>query len=395
MVCSYLIDYKEGEKYMKSKEILIIGGGIAGLAMLQFLRNTHHQVTLIEKAKQFRSEGAGIMLGINAMSLMQTLGLSEKILAHGIKLKEFCMIDSHGQLLGKSDSNYMYEHTGFPTVAIHRSLLHEILCSNLNQENIKLNTTVDTIKSTAGKTEVVFNDGQSKTFDLVIGADGIHSPTRKLCNISSNLRFSGYTCWRFVIDLADDVGYSGAEIWCKGKRFGIVPIGQNKFYCFATCNSSLDAAEYQNLSVRDFEQLFAGFGGMVQNILSHLSDNHVLIHNDIKDQKNICMVNDGIAFMGDAAHAATPNMGQGAGMAIEDAYRLFHALASSSTIADALADYDCKRTPRVKLIRDRSFTIGKVAQWESNLATSLRNRVLKLLPENGLTKNQIKFLLAY
>ncbi len=381
---------------MDSKKILIIGGGIGGLTMMQFLKNSRHKVTLIERENELKADGAGIMLGINAMKIIKTLGLLESILADGISLNQFCITDAEGGILGKSDMGFLKQQTGLPTVAIHRTHLHKILSNGLERENIELGTSVKHISTKATKNIVLFENGRSEFFDLIIAADGIRSYSRKLCGVPSMLRFSGYTCWRFVIDVPENFCTNiGFEMWGKGKRFGIVPIAGNKLYCFATCNATEKESKYQKLNVKEFKSLFSEFGGKVPKILTYLTENHKLIHGDLRDQKNICMTKGNIAFMGDAAHAATPNMGQGAGMAIEDAFILNRSLDTESNMMDALKIYNAKRTPRVKTIRDKSYSIGKVSQWESSLAISLRNRVLKTLPSMGLTKSQKKLLLNF
>ena len=380
---------------MQPKKILIVGGGIGGLSLMQFLKNTAHQVTLIEKASHLRAEGAGIMLGINATKLLAKLDLMEKVLAHGTALDAFCMTDSQGQLLAKSDSNQLLQLTGLPTVGIHRGDLQRILAHRLEQSQIKFDTHIHAIIIGTDKKEVVFSNGHSETYDLIIAADGIHSPTRRLCHVPSALRYSGYTCWRLVVNFTKDCGTSGYEMWGKGKRFGIVPIGQNTIYCFATCNATKNSKAFQHISINEFKSLFSEFDGLANQIISCIPDDQTIIHNDLYDQQELCMINNGVAFMGDAAHAATPNMGQGAGMAIEDAFVLYNALTHHYSMADALAEYQRKREPRVKIIRDKSFTLGKIAQWESAVAIKIRNRLLKTLPVNGLTQSQRKLLLDF
>ncbi len=379
--------------------MLIVGGGIAGLTMFQFLQNRGHQVTLVEKADKLRADGAGIMLGINAMKVMGILGLSDEVLskgAPGAPLKEFSMTDSRGTMLGKVESRYLQNETGYATVGIHRAALHEILTDNLTSANVKLCTSVKQITTNLEKNDVVFSDGDEQTYDLIIAADGIYSNTRDLRNITSALRYSGYTCWRLVVDVSEKFSVdSGFEMWGRAKRFGIVPIGKNKIFCFATCNAQANEENYKYLSVEAFKHLFAEFGGLAQKILSLLSEEHELIHSDLYNQQNICMTYGNIVFVGDSAHAAIPNMGHGAGMAIEDAYVLNQLLISTDSVTEALKEYNLMRSPRVQLIRDKSYTLGKVAQWNSYLAIMLRNYMLKLLPSQVLTKSQKIFLLDF
>ena len=380
------------------KKILIVGGGIGGLTAMNYLIAQGHDVHLIEKQPDFHPVGAGIMLGINAMKLLGELGLAEQVINQGQSLQDFSIVDRKGRFVGMTDAKFMEAETGHKTVAIHRGVLQTILSSKLDITQCRFNTEIKQLDQNSNESvEVTYQDDSTDRFDLVIAADGIHSPTRKLLSLPSTLRYAGYTCWRFVVDapkdlLAHDKGY---EYWGKGRRFGIVPLGDNQVYCFATANSPQNIEENKTLSTADFKEKFVAFEGEVPKILNQLSDDDTLIHNDLCDQMAVRLQKDRVALLGDASHAATPNMGQGAAMAIEDAYVLSQCLTSESDIPKALQSYESRRVARVKLIRDRSHRVGSISQWESPFTSAIRNSMLRLTPKQSLSKDLCQLLMDY
>jgi len=377
-------------------KVLIAGGGVAGLSVMGFLRGLGYEVSLVEKAESLRAQGAGLLLGINAMKILSELGVAEQVIASGQVLKSVKAVDKHGKEIGNTDAVYMEAQTGYKTVAIHRTALHSILSESLPNEEIHLGATVSRLENTEHGVKVTFSDDSCSDYDLMIAADGIYSETRKLLQQGSQLRYAGYTCWRFVIDRPESIdAHCGQEYWGTGRRFGVFPLGENKLYCFATLNAAENDVQYKNLNVERFKELYAEFGGSVPEVLRSLSQDDVLIHGDLRDQQQLLLQQKNVVILGDAAHAATPNMGQGAAMALEDAYVLSECLKNESAISLALQAYEQRRAARVKQIRDRSYIVGKIGQWESSLASSIRNSILRILPKRGLSKDLCKLLMDY
>ena len=210
------------------------------------------------------------------------------------------------------------------------------------------------------------------------------------------LRYAGYTCWRFVIERPDSVPVDqGYEYWGRGRRFGIVPLGNNQLYCFATLNADEGDQQYADIGINAFKKLFEAFGGVVPSILQALSSDDLLIHNDLCDQRVVRLQQAGTALIGDASHAATPNMGQGAAMALEDGYILADCLNKETDLDSALQAYETRRIDRVKLIRDRSFMVGRIAQWENGFVRAIRDNMFRIMPSKGLSKDLCEVLMAY
>ncbi len=381
---------------MCMRKVLVIGAGVAGLAATRYFYRGGYDVMLIEKAQKMRADGAGLMLGINAMKILGELGLSEEAIAQGQVLRSIGIANERGHSLGKVDSLYMEKRTGYKTIAIHRTNFHEILSADVPKERIVTGVYATKFELVYGGVYVTLSNGEKYFFDLVVAADGIHSSTRVSMGVASQLRYSGYTCWRFVtehpqIKEVDEV----SEYWGKGRRFGVVPLGDGRLYCFATLNAQKNFWRKQRIKLDAFKALYAGFSGSVPAIMASLKESDVLIQDDLFDQKKICLRQGRVVFVGDAAHAATPNMGQGAAMALEDVSVLSQSLSVYPDIDKALYEYAKRRKPRVRRIRNRSYRIGKIAQWESRARRILRDEALQWLPERGLSKDLCKMLLDY
>jgi 2-polyprenyl-6-methoxyphenol hydroxylase-like FAD-dependent oxidoreductase len=364
-----------------SERILVVGGGIAGLATAVGLARAGLSCEVIERADRWAPVGAGIVLGVNAMRVTRGLGLGEAVAERGARLGAGAITDHRGRELGASDFRSLEAELG-PTIALHRAALHDVLLAGAAGVPISLGTTVDRVDQRGEHVEVRLSDGREERYALVIGADGIRSQVRGLTFGDVPLVYSGYTCWRLVVSLPTDDLHM-REMWGRGQRFGVVPIGEGQVYCFAVANAprgELDAAPPE---LERFCERFAGFGGQVPRILSALEKSDDLIHNDLEELP-VCPWYDGrVVLIGDAAHAMTPNMGQGAAMALEDSMVLVELLASGAPTSEALASLVARRESRVRWVQQQSRRIGRVGQLEGAWACRLRNSVLRLVPNRA------------
>jgi 2-heptyl-3-hydroxy-4(1H)-quinolone synthase len=354
-------------------KIAIMGAGIGGLTLSIALERRGHHVSLLEKRPHFAPEGAGVVLGPNVMSALRVLGLHEPILARGRVVTGMNITDQDGKLLARS--RYDVAALPLPGVAIHRTKLHEILRHSFGGA-LRLGAQVTSIAPGSPPTLVV-EDGERIDCDLVVGADGIRSQLRQLLAPDFETRYSGYTCFRFVVDQqwTDEV----FEMWGRGKRVGVVPLGEGQTYVFTTLNAAARAPRPFS-SLNEFKALWPEHGPPACQAFDALSDLGAVLHNDLEDGLSPRFWAEGLALLGDAAHAVTPNMGQGAGLAIEDACCLAHQLSGTTELSRALAEYEALRRPRAKWILDRSYSLGKLAQLESGFGRALRNFALRLTP---------------
>lgn len=362
-------------------KVLIVGGGIGGLTLGASLNRHVVAYRIVERTSEWAPLGAGIGLGINAMRVLHDLGLGERVASEGRVAGEARIADFRGRLLSRLDLGDLREDLG-ESILIHRAKLHEALLNGNDEACITLGTTADGMEEHDLGVDVTFDSGEVETFDVVVGADGLRSQVRSLVFGEFPLRYSGYTCWRFVVEGDfEDVG--AWELWGRGQRFGIVPLGGREVYCFSCLNAPRNSEEMRTLSVSGFKELFGSFQGPVPQILDRLEAHSTLIWNDLEEVVVPSWVKGRVALLGDAAHGMTPNMGQGAAMAIEDAFVLSRELRESSSVEEALRRYEGLRRGRVTRVQDQSRRIGRVAQWESRLLCGLRNFGMRMTPKSA------------
>jgi len=353
-------------------KVVIVGAGIGGLASGIALARAGHEVTIIEKRAQFKEEGAGVVLGPNVMTAVRLLGLTSDLRAVGKEVAGMNITNARGDMLGRS--SYRVSGLPEPGVALHRSRLHEVLRAHFEGE-LRLGRTIERLAF--GDRPQLVVDGSSLTCDLMIGADGIRSQLRQALYPGFVTRYSGVTCFRFVLDA--QWTHEAYEMWGPGKRVGVVPVGEGKTYVFLAINAPPRApAPWATLD--DFRQQWSAFASPGAEAIAAVKDLGTLLHDDLEDGLAPQFYGPGVVLLGDAAHAVTPNMGQGAGLAIEDACCLANVLDENRPLVEALADYERLRRPRAKWILDRSFSFGRLAQMTAPVGRWLRDWAVRLTP---------------
>lgn len=376
---------------MRKQRILILGAGIAGLTLGRQLM-ARHDVDIIEKADRLHTSGTGIMLGINAMQIMQKLKLAEAIKAAGRELQGFTISDHRGKALSTLTFSESVRNQDLGLYGIHRNRLSELLYRDL-EPFTRFNTTVSKLYEDPYSVYVEMSDGSCKSYDLVIAADGIYSATRRELAPTSKLRYSGYTCWRYMIDASPND--RPVEMWGRGRRLGIVPLDGAQTYVFVVANAEANSEDLDSLGAERMQSEFGYFGDIAPEVLERLPDARLRVHNDLYDLPTPVLGKGRILLIGDAAHATTPNMGQGAGMAIEDAWVLTQIIDQAVTIDEIVDTYTKRRGERVRKIVNMSYTLGRVAHWQSPAATMLRNRLLAMFPDGLNTRHMERLLLSY
>jgi 2-polyprenyl-6-methoxyphenol hydroxylase-like FAD-dependent oxidoreductase len=376
------------------KEFAIVGGGIAGLTLAVALQRKGFRVTVYESAPQFKPLGAGLGLAANAVKAFFEIGIADDVLAAGKIMKVIRIADDDGKTIAVTNSEEMSAKFGtVNNFSIHRADLHRILLNHLEPQTVILDKNcVDVHQDVEGVT-LHFTDGSKVKADYVIACDGIHSPVRRKLLPESLPRYAGYTCWRAVIDKVPtnfDFDQT-SESWGAGCRFGIVPLYGNRIYWYACVNAKRNDPLMRSLRVPELLTYFSGFHSPVSEILK-LTRNEDIIWGDIIDLKPIeRFAFDKIVLMGDAAHATTPNMGQGACLAIEDAAVLANCIEDYSTAEEAFREFEQKRIKRTTKIVNGSWTLGKAAQLENPLLISLRNAAVRMTPSH-VAQRQVKFI---
>ncbi len=363
-------------------EVAIIGGGIAGLCAAIALKRLGLRPVVFESAPDIKPLGAGLLLAANAIHGLQRLGVADKVVNAGHQLRKFSVLDRQGKVLSELDSHTLDQKYGLSNFAIHRADLHRVLLEELTEgAEFVTGKRAVRIEQNGDFSTVFFQDGTQHSTHIVLVTDGIHSALRQQLVPKSQPRYAGYTCWRAAIENPGLQLDRATETWGAAGRIGIVPLENNRIYWFLCLNAKQNDPEMRAMKAKDLAARFADYHYPIPEILASTRDEQ-LLWNDILDIAPLKKTAFGrVLLLGDAAHATTPNMGQGACQAIEDAAVLLDEWEKNpSTPEQFFQRFERRRLPRTTMIVNRSWTLGKVAQLENALLVGLRNWAFRLTP---------------
>jgi len=370
-------------------KILVIGGGVAGPAFAGFMNKYGvGTVTLVERAPEFKTIGYVIALWGNGRHVLRELDLdrdiSEKM---GYEIRWNAWENMHAKLIKVFSISQLRKFGS--TVILARSDLHKGLIDRIKGTDVRLGTTVVTIAQRPDKkVDVTFSDGKKDSFDLVVGADGIHSATREQVFGKDFLRPYGWGIW--VYWLPESFVHNEqivAEVG-DGRLYSIFPSYGRSVAWFV---AAVPAGSGKPLESRGamLRKLFADFGGRAPEILNGMPRAEEILYDDLAYVMMPVWYKDRVVLMGDAQHAASPISGMGTSMALEDAYVLADELRQTDDIDAALARYAARREKR---IGEYHAVTERLDRWSmaSGLAGKLRDSVLPFVPTsfflNTITK---------
>ncbi|WP_040835481.1 FAD-dependent monooxygenase [Nocardia brevicatena] len=363
------------------RRAIVAGAGIGGLATAAALCRRGWDVEIFERADAVGEAGSGLTLWPNGLRALDVIGLGAAVREQAIAGTDSGIRDPGGRWLIRTDTGELVRRYG-EAVMISRSDLFAILHRAVPDARLRLRVAVSGIETVGRRVRVVHSAGVSEA-DLVVGADGIHSAVRRwVCPDARGPRYAGYTAWRMITSRPVPPLREGGETWGHGERVGIVALADGRVYMFGAA----DAAAGQRGPGGELAELrrrFDEWHDPIPALLDAVDEKDVLRHDIYELPPLPTYVRGRVALLGDAAHAMTSNMGQGANQGLEDAVTLAVLLDRPGDIEDALDEYDRVRRPRTQSIAARSRHIGGVAQWNS-IASMVRDAALRLIPARAL-----------
>ncbi|NKY36763.1 NAD(P)-binding protein [Nocardia speluncae] len=366
-----------GESSGQQRRAVVVGAGIAGLTAAVALRQRGWRVEVLERATEVGPAGSGLSLWPNGLRGLDTVGIGAAVREQALSATEAGMRDPSGRWLARTDVSGIRDRYG-DLVMIHRTDLFDILRGELGDTPLRLGAVVDAVDITGDGVRIRHSLGTSEA-DLVFGADGINSTVRSLYwPDAAPPAYAGYTAWRSIVRPRTPVT-SGGETIGRGERFGIAPLrdGRVYFYGSATMPAGTDSPGGE---LTEFRRRFAGWHDPIPDLLA-ATDPAALLRHDIYELPPLAgYIRGPIALLGDAAHAMTPNLGQGANLAIEDAVTVAALLDRYRDIPSALAEYDRVRRARVAPLQRLSRRMGSALQLSGTPAVLLRNMMMRMAP---------------
>jgi 2-polyprenyl-6-methoxyphenol hydroxylase-like FAD-dependent oxidoreductase len=382
-------------------KVMVAGAGIGGLSAAIALRRAGFEVAVFERTAEFQEVGAGLLLAANAQKALGKLGLAEAVARLGTPASAGQIRSWYGEVLASLPAAELEKKVGAASAAVHRADLQALLVREVGEGPLRLGTEVEGFEQDTSGVTVFLAGGEEERADILVGADGLRSKTRAALFGPEKPLYAGYTAWRAVVEPKAELlpWGRGFESWGKGTRFGCAHIGEERVYWFATANAPEGAKDGKPGSPAGPKaallRLFKGWHRPIRQLIEE-TDEDAILRTDIYDREPLGeRWGEGrVTLLGDAAHPMTPNLGQGACQAIEDAVVLARCLREGGATADALRRYERLRSDRVAMVVRRSRRVGMVSQVENPLLCRLRDRALSMIPQKAQLK-QLEEVVGY
>lgn len=347
----------------KIKNVLIVGGGIGGQSAAIALRKAGIEVEIVELQPEFNVYGVGIIQQANALRALDAIGVADEALRRGSPYGKVKMCTPTGHQFGEAGTppmGHFPSHNG-----ISRRILHDVLYEEAVNVGVKftMGITVESIDNQVDCVKVVFTDGRTQVYDILITADGVNSKVRGMIFGEYKPKYVGLSVWRYPFKRSADLD-TGYMFFGKKSKIGVIPMTEDKMYMFVV------TAEGEDNPFMSEDQLIPKLQGylseypvkMVQDIIGQITDPKLVNYRPLETLRLPTPWYKGrVVVIGDAAHATIPQLGSGAALAIEDAVVLVEELQKDEELTVIFENFMNRRLKRCQMVVDASETLG---EWE-------------------------------
>lgn len=372
---------------------IVVGAGIGGLTAAISLRRVGAEAVVFERAPELREIGAGISVWTNAIKALEKIGVADAVRDAGRQEIGGSIRSWSGEKISEIPADALEKRFGL-NVVLTRPQLQSALLAALPDEAVRLDAECVGLRQDGSGVTALFAGGWEERGDLLVGADGLRSVVRERLFGDGGPRYAGFTAWRGLAELGDGREGDGFEAWGCGRIFGLVSLGRGRFYWYATKNAPEGQRDAPEGRKADLLECFGGWHEPIPTVIG-VTEESAILRNDVYDREPLKRWGRGrVTLLGDAAHPMTPNLGQGACQAIEDAVTLAEHVSGEADVAAALRRYEGRRAGRAAKVARRSRLLSRAVQLENPFLCALRNAAAGAMPLR-LQLRQLDQVLGY
>jgi 2-polyprenyl-6-methoxyphenol hydroxylase-like FAD-dependent oxidoreductase len=360
---------------------IIVGAGIGGTSAALALRRAGIEAASFEQAPQLSRYGGGFTIWINGIRAAQSIGLGEHIEAIGHAMEVWQAVTWRGRLLVEWPIGELGRKLGAPVLGVSRPALHNMFVEALDSDVIVLGARCTEFRQDEDGVTAIFDGGREEHGDIVIGADGYQSVIRAQLLGPEEPRYAGYTVWRASLDFDHERAPHGhfRLHWGRGARFLFFYLGGGQLYWAALVKAPPGGLDPEGGHKAAVLEHFRGFVEPVEAMIE-ATDERSIVRQDVYDRHPAKRWGEGRAtLLGDAAHPMSPDQGQGANQAIEDAVVLAQCLSADGDIAAALRAYEQRRMTRTAGFVKNSRTIASLGLRRAPVFCGIRDWTTQVL----------------
>ena len=359
-------------------KVLVLGGGIGGMAAALKLNELGHSVDLIEFAEDWKAVGTGLTLSVLTLRALWDLGIGQEIMEKGYVHDGVDIYNQHGEFIRTVLSKRVISDDLPSEGAILRPVLHQILSDRVLKSNIqvRLGDTVKSIQSDLIQgSDVVFESGIEAHYDLVVGADGVFSKLRNLLMPEQKQpEYTGQACWRIQFERPEDI-VRGRMFQSENMKVGFNPCSPTHMYMYMMECVPKDQVWREEADLPKIAKtLLHDFDDVLHDYIEQIDDSTPIIYRPLERVMVDGAWHRGSTILiGDAVHATTPHLGSGAGLAVEDAIVLAYLIEQHGDRLDLVfEEFMQRRLDRARYVVETSGEIGRMEiEGESMMARSM------------------------
>jgi len=369
-------------------DVLISGGGIAGLAAAYWLDRAGEKVTVLERAAGYQPLGHFIALKAQGVQLVKKMGLYDACQAQAVAAAHLKIFSRSGTLLREGGAEGM-EQTLDGYLMFKRAQLHAELYKTVADRGlVRFGSQLESVRDLGENVEASFG-GKTQRFDLVLGADGIHSHTRELVFGGGHLKPLGGSYLAMNLPGAHGLTVGTVEAYFgQGQSVGLIPATAGELTVMIYHgDGGLEMPDpHDQPAMRRFLlEAYADFPEHVRAAFSRLGDNSYIYRDTIAQVALPSIVKGRVALLGDAAHCPTFLSGMGSSLALQDAHALAEALSAHETdVPSALIAYEKASAPIAAQYQKSALLMRPFLLSRNPVLRAVRDAAVKLVPEWAL-----------